>query len=673
MPACVRRGAAMLLITLLGPAARSGPIDDGWTYRRPIEVIWDDQKASGTELAAAEFYTAGHHKPNGEDVKMATGDGRPVSSRVIMVGPGDRVRLLFQLQKKERKYFAYFGDRNPPTTSPATTPATNSTSKPAQELKVTTGLLLEMKQWTGGVVDTFEQVEASWQRSEPVIGGAMLATPFLGINPFGEQQQTISRITASIFAPVDGDYTFAMTVDDRGALYIDDKPLVFASTGPADVRHRASIRLSRGRHSFLLYHVNAAGDGRFTVAWKRPDTKGFDVIPRESFGILFQGSAGALEEFRKPLTADFAVNHLGECFYASGYSHRYGFSARQPKMGQASFSWDFGDGQTSTLPDPQHVYFLDGVYPVMLTVRIGSNSDTQSTKIAVSRDYDQITKPPTDEPPAQARLADVYDVPKIPIVALPRAVQLQQRAGKVVPMLAAAMRLAAESKHPDPDSAMTALQEATREALAQTNSDAAVELWAKAPSDSDLQPRAVKQYSQLLLWRAADFPKALQVLQPFASGDDVKLRRLYAEALVLNGKMPEGAKLLSALPVEGLPERQSALSGASARTIESYIREGDWEAGEDEWENWQARYPIDFLEGYSVLLKTRLMEIKKAPQAAAKLAEAFAAAVPNSSYAPQLLDRASKLLAQSDAAKSQALRKLLKERYPEDPLSQGGT
>jgi hypothetical protein len=88
------------------------------------------------------------------------------------------------------------------------------------------------------------------------------------------------------------------------------------------------------------------------------------------------------------------------------------------------------------------------------------------------------------------------------------------------------------------------------------------------------------------------------------------------------------------------------------------------------WQRWQERYPEEFLEGYSVVLQARLMELEKVPEAAARLCEAFAKAVPKSSYAPQLLDRASKLLATSNPAKSQALHALLKQKYPEDPLSQ---
>ncbi len=104
--------------------------------------------------------------------------------------------------------------------------------------------------------------------------------------------------------------------------------------------------------------------------------------------------------------------------------------------------------------------------------------------------------------------------------------------------------------------------------------------------------------------------------------------------------------------------------------MEFFITTGDVESGEEAWEKWQARFPTDFLEGYSVILRTKLIELRKRPAAAARLAEAFALAQPLSPYAPQLLDRASKLLASTDPGKSQSLHELLKQKYPEDPLSQ---
>ena len=115
---------------------------------------------------------------------------------------------------------------------------------------------------------------------------------------------------------------------------------------------------------------------------------------------------------------------------------------------------------------------------------------------------------------------------------------------------------------------------------------------------------------------------------------------------------------------------QAALSGAMAFSVEAYINSNQAEAGQEAWDQWQAKYPAEFLQGYGVVLETRLMVLRKEPDAAARLAEAFAQAIPTSSYAPQLLDRASRLLGKSNPEKSKALRDLLKQRYPEDPLSQ---
>ena len=49
-----------------------------------------------------------------------------------------------------------------------------------------------------------------------------------------------------------------------------------------------------------------------------------------------------------------------------------------------SFSWDFDDGNGSTLADPQHVFTAPGVYDVVLTVTGPGGSDTESVQITVN-------------------------------------------------------------------------------------------------------------------------------------------------------------------------------------------------------------------------------------------------------------------------------------------------
>ncbi len=51
-----------------------------------------------------------------------------------------------------------------------------------------------------------------------------------------------------------------------------------------------------------------------------------------------------------------------------------------------SWHWDFGDGETSDLPAPLHVYRFPGVYTVTLTVLTGSGSQVQRHSVEVSAD-----------------------------------------------------------------------------------------------------------------------------------------------------------------------------------------------------------------------------------------------------------------------------------------------
>lgn len=48
-----------------------------------------------------------------------------------------------------------------------------------------------------------------------------------------------------------------------------------------------------------------------------------------------------------------------------------------------SYNWDFGDGNTSTLESPEHIYWIPGIYTVTLTVSDGTNSESFSKKVVV--------------------------------------------------------------------------------------------------------------------------------------------------------------------------------------------------------------------------------------------------------------------------------------------------
>jgi PKD repeat protein len=634
--------------------------DSAWQYRRPISFTWDDEHPSGEDLACVVFYTDGHTLPNGEDVRVATEDGRLVASHVLMLGPGDRIRVVFSLVKGARDYEIYLGNPHP---SPP----------PAgmEDVHYKTALLLETRQWTGGAVNNFNQLEESWSRSKPVLGKMMIDGVFLGFNPFGPQEQWISKFNGSLFAPMDGDYMFAISAHDEAGLYIDGQQTVFAPNGPSDTRYHASVHLNRGRHDLMVYHVNKGGNGYVSLGWKMPDTSKYQIINRTSFGICYSGIVGLMEQHGKTLVADFSANQIGECFVSDTYCFHYHFSTQGKAPSVANkFEWDFGDGQFSTEPEVDHVYLNDGIYTVKLIARNGENSDTQTCQLAVSRNYAHILDAKEEPAAGLSTIVEGYDINSMQAESLGRALQLHLAADRLDAAVAIANRTAGLKSHLDKDVVIAALNTLQKKLTDAGKPEKAIEVLDRVPVDSDLQPAAARLEANLCLWWTGDFAKAVKLLSPYQERADVPTKRMYAQALLLTGKADEGRKILDAMPAEVPPNRRAALSGAAARSVEFFITEKDAESGEEAWDRWQARFPSDFLEGYSVVLRTKLMELRNRPEPAAKLAEAFATAQPLSSYAPQLLDAASKLLAATDPTKSQALRQLLKQKYPEDPLSQ---
>jgi hypothetical protein len=655
----------LLFLAVLSHPTYAAWADGAWPFRREITVAWDPEKATGEDLAVADFYTDGLHETSGENIRVTNEAGNFLPCRVLMLGPGDRMRILFQLTRGGKKYYVYFGHPKPPAPPRGT-----------EDLPITHGLLLEMHHLQGRAAENFAQMEAAWTHSTQLIGREMVPQLYLGFNPFDDTIPIISKFTGTLNCPIDGEYTFAGSASDKGALYLDDKPLLFIPANPGDTRFRAKIDLKRGKHKLVAYELNVAGEQRISIVWSKPDDKRFVLIPPDTFGLFHRGTAGPLESNGKQFLADFKIDYVGECFYFDHYSYRYRFTANA-KAGasgpKTTYDWDFGDGQTSTTgPTVDHVFLTEGDYTVKLSMKSGQQSDSKSNHLRATRLWERIDNPPADLPSSSGKIIADYNVNNIPPRQLVFAVLLNARAQQPEPLEKSAIALAKLRDGFDQAPAMTALAEASQELVGKGHADAALRIWDGVPKISPFQPFAVKHQVDVLLWRTANFDQAVKDLEPFikSNPNDPGLKRLYGQALVLSQRTAEGKKVLESIPPESPLDRQAALTGALARTIEFYIGDGDWESGEQSWEKWQQEYPADFLEGYSVLLRTRLMEAAKSPAAAAKVAEAFALAIPKSSYAPRLLDRASKLLAQSDPAKSQALHAMLKQKYPEDPLAQ---
>jgi gliding motility-associated-like protein len=69
--------------------------------------------------------------------------------------------------------------------------------------------------------------------------------------------------------------------------------------------------------------------------------------------------------YAQPTGVDFTFNSSAQCFSNNGFSFSTNASV---STGSITYSWDFGDGSTSTVQNPNHVYATAGTYPVKLII-----------------------------------------------------------------------------------------------------------------------------------------------------------------------------------------------------------------------------------------------------------------------------------------------------------------
>ncbi|MBF7072105.1 cellulose binding domain-containing protein [Glaciecola sp. MH2013] len=134
-----------------------------------------------------------------------------------------------------------------------------------------------------------------------------------------------------------------------------------------------------GSGANLTYSPNAGFSGADSFAFVVRDNDGALSSPATvSITVNDTGGGGTVNQM--PIAAfTFAANDLAVSF-AGGMSS----DPDNAPVSPLSYSWDFGDGSTSTEVGPVHTYAVEGSYSVSLTVSDGDLSDTLTQTVMVT-------------------------------------------------------------------------------------------------------------------------------------------------------------------------------------------------------------------------------------------------------------------------------------------------
>ena len=406
-----------------------------WTVRRVVDIKMDEPRQPGGEVAACAFYTGGLAKPDSSDVRVAVGGRQLVNSRILQTGPGDLVRLAFEVLPNEKHYYVYYG--NPKADAP----------KPWQPQR---GVMLEVRRWPGGPApQKFEQLQAAWAKAKP-LGADFVSRVSLGFNPFAESDTPAIYHYTGWFVTPDPPGTYPMDISTNGAswLLVDGKERIArpGSHGPiGHSRRPVPVPLPQGVHRLDFWNANDSGPMMNLAAWQPPEAKGFEAIPAKVFLPVTQAALIETDVVGQKMAADFFAENAGETWWPDRYAVRMRLKnltkgAAPGRIGRAE--WDFGDGQTSELASPLHVYLAPGDYTVTLRQTLAATSSTFRTKVRVERNWWKQMDPAIEPIAKYADEAAQYNFQKLDVRGLTAAVSLFQHESRKEALAAAAAELA---------------------------------------------------------------------------------------------------------------------------------------------------------------------------------------------------------------------------------------
>ncbi len=380
------------LTAVLLPAAQAQTFRHAGTEFEAVRQILVPE-GKQFEIGAAEFHHQGLIADDGKNVLVLTADRKPVPTRVLQQGPGDFSRVAFQTAGQEREYLLFYGGKPP---KPDDVPQWASRA----------GLLLEIHEYRQCNLNSFESVKQAFETSRP-IGSGYVASVEHGSNPFTlTPAPFLSRYSGTLNIATSGKYGFLTSSEDCSFLLVDDQVIVAAPGrhGPephAKPGNRNEVELQAGAHKFEYYHA-ASGPSTMMLAVWEPSPAGQKpapvAIPPAAFRADSVGPVlvGPPETEQEKLLPHFAFEITGSVPLPDNPQHLLGtqFQNLSPAALQtkSKILWDFGDGQTSDQPSPEHVYLRPGLYPVSLSIQRG----TKKLETAYTLQIDQRQDRPKD-------------------------------------------------------------------------------------------------------------------------------------------------------------------------------------------------------------------------------------------------------------------------------------
>ncbi|MHC4701926.1 MAG: NPCBM/NEW2 domain-containing protein, partial [Planctomycetota bacterium] len=328
------------------------------------------------KVSLARIFAPGYNLEDLVPEVFATTDGARVESRILSVGRGEPMDILFDSSQGNPSYLVYLVPRS-------------KYSRPAASWQPKAGLVLETK-WRKnrfGSSDKLPQFRKAFESIVEPVGRSLVDdiqhTFPIHRMPKHDQASPANQGGHGLyhykgFFRVDkgGKYSFATVSNWDSYLTIDDKPVVawpgrHGTGGGTRGQKQGTVSLKPGIHKLEYFNYSPWGRMYCLAAWKKPGGKlrpmtRTDFVPFGRYRISSadsRESSKAYVPFEWAAVDEFRVEQAGRSFVAMR------FKAVVPPGSKYSYRWTFGDGTSAAGDTVDHVFLRPELHKVRLETR----------------------------------------------------------------------------------------------------------------------------------------------------------------------------------------------------------------------------------------------------------------------------------------------------------------
>jgi hypothetical protein len=431
---------AGLIALGLGRVAESGEPWHlaGWKARALVEIA--EPAENDVDTAAVRVLCHGRGKADGSDYRVLDAAGKPVPFQVTFHNAPHDSWIAFRAARPKRgeRFFVYFGNEQAERAAeevggsgkPGGGPPSGAWTPRAGLLYAT------MHRPEGKNPETVDELAMLIAESRTPYGARYQRRVADGHNPFGPSDNYISLYRGWIKIPQTGTYRFCTASNEASFSFLDGKELVHWPGRHTEERgihgeENAAVELTAGLHYLEYYHEEVTLRQMAFLGWSPPGSPEgqFTGIPESVYTAPHAATAVAYESPEGPLLTfePAIVDSLWPAERHEGQYTRVRFrAAGLPEADRAAYRWEFGDGQSQSGSDVEHVYLRLGDYKVTLSAESNRKKLTAELPLEIYEIQHVTDEIQQGRPGDYAKITAGYDVNALDAASLKELAHLYQ-------------------------------------------------------------------------------------------------------------------------------------------------------------------------------------------------------------------------------------------------------